>query len=229
MHGKRMLRRHASKSLILVMLAIGTACQKKEPPPPPPPEIPVVSPIQRDQPILLEAIGETMGSVDIPIRARVEGYLEGMFFDEGWPVEKDQLLYTIDPQPFEAAVVEARGQLAEARTMLAKAKSDLDRIRPLAEMKAVSEQDLDGAVAEYEAAIGAVDDAIVTLQEAAASAHDAGAHFLELRAVTSLASLLADLGRPDDGKAVLGPVLAAFDESPDVPHVAAARMLLGGS
>jgi membrane fusion protein (multidrug efflux system) len=151
-----MLRRHASKSLILVMLAIGTACQKKEPPPPPPPEIPVVSPIQRDQPILLEAIGETMGSVDIPIRARVEGYLEGMFFDEGWPVEKDQLLYTIDPQPFEAAVVEARGQLAEARTMLAKAKSDLDRIRPLAEMKAVSEQDLDGAVAEYEAAIGAV-------------------------------------------------------------------------
>jgi membrane fusion protein (multidrug efflux system) len=138
------------------MLAIGTACQKKEPPPPPPPEIPVVSPIQRDQPILLEAIGETMGSVDIPIRARVEGYLEGMFFDEGWPVEKDQLLYTIDPQPFEAAVVEARGQLAEARTMLAKAKSDLDRIRPLAEMKAVSEQDLDGAVAEYEAAIGAV-------------------------------------------------------------------------
>ncbi|MGD8920448.1 MAG: efflux RND transporter periplasmic adaptor subunit, partial [Gammaproteobacteria bacterium] len=116
----------------------------------------MVSPIQRDQPILLEAIGETMGSVDIPIRARVEGYLEGMFFDEGWPVEKDQLLYTIDPQPFEAAVVEARGQLAEARTMLAKAKSDLDRIRPLAEMKAVSEQDLDGAVAEYEAAIGAV-------------------------------------------------------------------------
>ncbi|MGD8965300.1 MAG: efflux RND transporter periplasmic adaptor subunit, partial [Gammaproteobacteria bacterium] len=103
----------------------------------------MVSPIQRDQPILLEAIGETMGSVDIPIRARVEGYLEGMFFDEGWPVEKDQLLYTIDPQPFEAAVVEARGQLAEARTMLAKAKSDLDRIRPLAEMKAVSEQDLD--------------------------------------------------------------------------------------
>jgi membrane fusion protein (multidrug efflux system) len=156
MHGKPMLRRHASKSLIMVMLAIGTACQKKEPPPPPPPEIPVVSPIQRDQPILLEAIGETMGSVDIPIRARVEGYLEGLFFEEGRPVEKDQLLYTIDPQPFEAAVVEASGQLAEARTMLAKAKSDLDRIRPLAEMKAVSEQDLDGAVAEYEAAIGAV-------------------------------------------------------------------------
>ncbi len=136
--------------------ALVTACQKKEPPPPPPPEIPVVSPIQRDQPILLEAIGETMGSVDIPIRARVDGYLEGLFFEEGRPVEKDQLLYTIDPQPFEAAVVEAKGQLAEARTMLAKAKSDLDRIRPLAEMKAVSAQDLDGAVAEYEAAIGAV-------------------------------------------------------------------------
>jgi membrane fusion protein (multidrug efflux system) len=107
-----------------------------------------------------------MGSVDIPIRARVEGFLEGMFFEEGWPVTKDQLLYTIDPQPFEAAVVEAKGQLAEARTMLAKAKSDLDRIRPLAEMKAVSEQDLDGAVAEYEAAIGAVQAAEARVEQA---------------------------------------------------------------
>ncbi len=151
-----------------MLLAVATCmgCDKSEPPAPPPPNIPVVTPIQRDQPIAVEMVGETMGSVDIPIRARVEGFLEGMSFQEGWPVDKGQLLYTIDPQPFEAAVVEARGFLAEATTMLAKAKSDLDRIRPLAEMKAVSEQDLDGAVAEYEAAIGAVQAADARVEQA---------------------------------------------------------------
>jgi membrane fusion protein (multidrug efflux system) len=111
-------------------------------------------------------VGETQGSVDIPIRARVEGFLDDMSFQEGRPVQKGQLLYTIDPQPYQAAVVEAQGMLAEATTMLAKAKADLDRIRPLAEMKAVSAQDLDGAVAEYEAAIGAVQAADARVEQA---------------------------------------------------------------
>lgn len=140
----------------VITACVLSACAPSEPPAPPPPEIPVVEVIVRDQPIILEMVGETLGSVDIPIRARVEGFLDGMFFEEGRNVEKDQLLYTIDPQPFESAVVEARGYLAEATTKLAKAKSDLGRIQPLAEMRAVSQQDLDGAVAEYEAAIGAL-------------------------------------------------------------------------
>ena len=110
----------------------------------------------RTVPLYLEQVGQTRGSIDIPIRARVDGFLEEMHFLEGRPVKKGQLLYVIDPQPFEARLVEAQGRLAQAETNLAKAKSDLDRIRPLAEMDAVSQQDLDGAVAQYEAAIGAV-------------------------------------------------------------------------
>jgi membrane fusion protein (multidrug efflux system) len=157
-----------AKTIALACLAIGlvASCGPAERPPPPPPEIPVVDPVRRDQPIILEMVGQTMGSVDIPIRARVEGFLEEMHFREGWPVAKDSLLYVIDPQPFQAAVVEAKGQLAEARTMLAKARSDLARIRPLAEMKAVSAQDLDGAVAEYEAAIGSVQAAEARVEQA---------------------------------------------------------------
>ena len=104
-------------------------------------------------------VGETLGSSDIPIRARVEGVLTSMDFVEGRSVEKDQLLYTIDPEPFEEEVVEAQGMVAEARTRLAKAKSDLERIRPLAEMDAVSQVDLDGAVAQYEAALGSLQSA----------------------------------------------------------------------
>jgi membrane fusion protein (multidrug efflux system) len=75
-----------------------------------------------------------------------------MEFEEGTFVKKGDLLYTIDAQPFQAKVVEAQSQLAAAQTTHAKSQSDLERIRPLAEMKAVSEQDLDGAVAQEAAA-----------------------------------------------------------------------------
>jgi membrane fusion protein (multidrug efflux system) len=149
-----------------LLAACLAGCGEAEPPAPPVLDIPVVEVIQQDVPIYLEVVGTTMGSVDIPIRARVEGFLDSMDFEEGREVEKDSLLYTIDPRPFEAKVVEAKGYLAEARTMLAKAKSDLARIRPLAEMKAVSQQDLDSAVAEYEAAKGAVQAAEAQLDQA---------------------------------------------------------------
>lgn len=111
---------------------------------------------QRDVPLLIELVGTTRGTQDVPIRARVEGFLESMDFSEGTFVEAGDLLYTIDPQPFQARVVEAQSQLASAQTHLAKATSDLERIRPLAEMNAVSQQDLDGAVAQEAAARAAV-------------------------------------------------------------------------
>jgi membrane fusion protein (multidrug efflux system) len=129
-------------------------------------EIAVVEVIQRDQPIVLDMVGETRGSADIPIRARVDGVLLGMHFTEGRKLAEGDLLYTIDPVPFQSKVVEAEGHLAESRTRLAKAKSDLARIRPLAEMKAVSQQDLDGAVAQYEAALGSVQAAEARLEQA---------------------------------------------------------------
>jgi membrane fusion protein (multidrug efflux system) len=147
-------------------LALVAACGAGEPPAPPVPKVPVVSVIQRHQPIVLEMVGQTLGSSDIPIRARVEGVLLGMDFTEGRQVAEGDLLYTIDPSPFESKVVEAQGNLAEARTRLAKARADLDRIRPLAEMNAVSQQNLDGAVAQYEAARGAVQAAAARVEQA---------------------------------------------------------------
>jgi len=132
------------------------ACGKPEPPVPPPLEITVLEVQPRDIPIYLDMVGQTRGSVDIPIRARVDGVLEEIHFLEGRPVSKGQLLYVIDPVPFESRVVEAQGRLAEAQTRLAKAASDLERIRPLADMDAVSKQDLDSAVAQFEAAQGAL-------------------------------------------------------------------------
>ena len=154
------------------LLALGaagvalSACGPSEPPPPPPLEIAVVEVIVRDQPIEMEMVGQTRGSSDIPVRARVEGVLTEMNFVEGRSVEEGQLLYTIDSEPFESEVVEAQGGLASARTRLAKARADLSRIRPLAEMRAVSQADLDGAVAQYEAALGSVQSAEARVTQA---------------------------------------------------------------
>jgi membrane fusion protein (multidrug efflux system) len=151
---------------LLVSLAFLVSCGSSEPPVVPPPEIGVVDVVQRDQRITMDMVGETRGSSDIPIRARVEGVLTGMYFQEGRSVEKDQLLYTIDPEPFQQEVIEAEGSVASAITILANAKSNLDRIRPLAEMDAVSQSDLDGAVARYEASLGSLQSARARVKQA---------------------------------------------------------------
>ena len=130
-------------------------------------EVQVTQAARRDVPLTLDMVGTTLGMQDVPISARVEGFLETMDFEEGTFVKKGDRLYTIDPQPFQAKLVEAQSQLAAARTNQAKAKADLERIRPLAEMKAVSEQDLDGAVAQEAAARAGVraSEAVVDLAE----------------------------------------------------------------
>ncbi|MEJ2535344.1 MAG: efflux RND transporter periplasmic adaptor subunit [Gammaproteobacteria bacterium] len=127
-----------------------------EAPPAPPLTVRVAQAEQRDVPLYMEMVGSTRGTQDVPIRARVDGFLETMTFEEGTFVSKGDLLYTIDPQPYRARLVEAQSQLAGAQTGLAKARSDLERIRPLAEMNAVSQQDLDGAVAQESAARASV-------------------------------------------------------------------------
>jgi len=111
---------------------------------------------RQDVPLTLDMVGTTMGMQDVPIRARVEGFLETLTFQEGRFVKKGDLLYTIDAQPFQARLVEAQSMLAASQTNLAKAQADLSRIRPLAEMDAVSQQDLDSAVAQEAAARASV-------------------------------------------------------------------------
>ena len=141
---------------VLLASSMLAACGADAPPAAKAPEITVVEVVQRDTDITQDFVGQTLGSTDIPIRARVEGFLESRNFIEGREVEEGQLLYTIDPRPYLAKVVEAEGRLAEARTMLAKSRADLARIKPLAEMKAVSQQDLDASVAQRDASLGTV-------------------------------------------------------------------------
>ncbi len=119
-------------------------------------DVPFISPQTSDQSLYKDFVGEVLGKSDIRIQARVDGLITGIYFTEGRQVEKGQLLYTIDPLPYEAKVNRARGELASAQSQLAKTEADLNRIKPLAEMDAVSKRELDAAQANYEAAVASV-------------------------------------------------------------------------
>ncbi|MCK4570222.1 MAG: biotin/lipoyl-binding protein, partial [Bacteroidales bacterium] len=128
------MRLISTRVFILLMLGslLLASCGSKEQAVAPPQEITVVEALQKDVPIYMEYIGEVYGEKDIPIRARVEGFLEGIHFEEGSDVKEGQLLYTIDPRPLEAKVNAQQSEVTSAETMMVKAKSDLDRYAPLA-------------------------------------------------------------------------------------------------
>ena len=149
---------------LVSLLACGE--EKKAQAPPPVPEISVIETQPQDVPLYMEFVGQTAGYKDIAIRARLEGFLEGLHFDEGGEVKKGDLLYTLESQPYQEKVSTRMSAVAEAETMLAKATGDLGRIRPLAEINAVSQSDLDEAVAAHEAAKASLDAAQATLRAA---------------------------------------------------------------
>lgn len=151
---------------MLIFIVAFTSCSEKKQSQAPIQEISVVKVLQKDVPLYQEFVGEVYGEKDIPIRARVEGFLEGIHFDEGFRVNKGQLLYSIDQKPQEAKVNAQKSRVAEAETMLAKAKSDLDRYKPLAEKNAVSKSDLDAKQAQYDAALSSLEAAKSNLRSA---------------------------------------------------------------
>lgn len=95
-------------------------------------------------------VGRVNASQFVEVRARVEGYLEKMLFDEGTYVEKGQTLFIIDPRLYKANVESAKARLNKAKSQALKAERDLNRIKPLYEVNAASQLDLDNAVAAYE-------------------------------------------------------------------------------
>lgn len=102
--------------------------------------------------IYVEYAGKIKARQHVEIRARVEGYLETMHFDEGGYVNKNDLLFAIDQKSYAARVEKAKAQLKKNEALKLKAERDLNRIRPLYEQNAASQLDLDNAIAAYEAA-----------------------------------------------------------------------------
>ncbi|MDX2443421.1 MAG: efflux RND transporter periplasmic adaptor subunit [Bacteroidales bacterium] len=150
-------------SAALITLVI-TSCKEKQEVQAPPLEIGIVKVLQQDVPIYKDFVGQMYGLKDIPIRARVEGFLDNIYFNEGTRVEKGQLLYAIDPQPFLADVAAQESKLAEAKIILVNAENELARYKPLAEINAVSKSDLDAAQSTRDAAESSVEAAKANLR-----------------------------------------------------------------
>ena len=120
------------------------------------PDVEVVQVEQKDVPIIGEWIGTLDGLVNADVRAQVTGYLLRQGYQEGAFVKKGELLFEIDPRPFQAVVDQAQGQLEQATAMLANTEAvqrrtelDVDRYTPLAKEQAASQQDLDNACLLY--------------------------------------------------------------------------------
>lgn len=133
---------------------LGTSgCKKKEEAPKPAPPTVVVTPVvQRDEPVYAEWIGTTAGDINAAIRPQITGYLLRRAYAEGSFVHHGQLLFEIDPRQLQAQLAQAQANLGQGQAQLVKAQRDLARYRPLAEQRAVSQQELDAAVAAEEVA-----------------------------------------------------------------------------
>lgn len=148
-------------SLLLIFLVF--ACGEEEQQTGPPPEVQITKALKMNVPVTGEWVGQTLGAVDIEIRARVEGWLTGIYFKEGSEVRQGALLYTIDATELQEAVAEAEGKVAAVRTLLIQAEDDVKRYTPLAKAGAVSQRDLEIAVSKYEAQQGELDAALAAL------------------------------------------------------------------
>jgi membrane fusion protein (multidrug efflux system) len=148
------------------LLLLAASCGKKEAAAPPPPEVYVTPVVAKDVPIYLELVGQTRGSQDVEIRARVEGYLESVKFTEGTFVRKGTPLYQIDPKPLEATLAAAKADLATARARLQRTSNDVARYEPLVAQKAISQQELDNALSARDAAKAQVDAAAAAVDKA---------------------------------------------------------------
>ena len=146
----------ALATLGLLVLVL-TACADQEAPAVAIPEVYVAGVVQQDVPIYMEIVGQTRGSQDVDIRARVEGFLDTINFTEGAFVRKGDLLYQIDPKPLQAALAKAKADLARNQAQLDQTTVTVNRMKPLAAQQAVSLQELDNALAAQNAAIAQVD------------------------------------------------------------------------
>ncbi len=144
------------------------------------PDVEVLQVQQEDVPIIHEWIGTLDGLVNADVRAQVTGYLLKQGYQEGAFVKQGQLLFQIDPRPFQAAFDQAQGQLAQANAMLANAQAvqrrtelDVERYTPLAKEQAASQQDLDNAVQNNLAAIASVETAKAQIKTSQAAVETA--------------------------------------------------------
>jgi membrane fusion protein, multidrug efflux system len=193
------LRRFLIGSPFIIMgisiLLFAQGCGKKEKPAAPaPPTVEVVDVIQKDVPIYSDWVATLDGLVNATIRAQVQGYLVQQLYKEGDVVKKGQVLFQIDPRTFQAALEQAKADLARNEARWTQTKANLARIRPLAAQNAVSQKDLDDAIAAEQSGQAST--------EAAKAAVDKAQLNLEFTRITSLIDGVSGIAKAQIGNLV---------------------------
>jgi len=159
------LRPLALAAVALVTVAAG--CSKEAPPPQRPvPEVTVITIQPKDIPYVTNFVAQTESSRQVNIVARVSGYLDKIAYQEGEVVKEGQLLFQLDPKPFQAQLEAARGELQSQQARFTTAQANLGRVKPLAQQNALSQSDLDKAQGEFDSAKAAVYSAQAKVTEA---------------------------------------------------------------
>ena len=144
--------------LIFLLLASFASCSKKKPP-----QAPLAFPVKvataakKDVPLFVDGLGHIESITSIEIRSRIEGELTGIFFEQGQEVKEGDLLFTIDPKPYEAALKSAQGALNQTLADLALSKEKLTRYKILARDEYYSQIDYETLQANYAANQGQVE------------------------------------------------------------------------
>ena len=161
----------AQRAAMAIALTGGTiflaGCQgEKAASAPPPPEVQVTSVVQENVPLYNEWVATLDGYDNAQIQPQVTGYIIAQTYREGSPVRKGQVLFEIDPRPFQAMLDQSKAQLAQAQAQLGKTKLDVDRDTPLAKERAIAQSQLDNDVQANLAAMAAVKSAEAQVEQA---------------------------------------------------------------
>jgi membrane fusion protein (multidrug efflux system) len=140
------------------LAALLAGCSKQAPAPAqlPAPEVSVLTVQPRTIPFIVSYVAQTESSRQVDIVARVSGFLDKIAYKEGDLVREGQLLFQLDPKPFQAQLEAARGELQAQQARFTTAEATLARVKPLAAQNALSQADLDKAQGEYDASKAAV-------------------------------------------------------------------------
>jgi membrane fusion protein, multidrug efflux system len=162
------LAQHVSAGLLIVSLVLPSGCKQEagSMPAQEVPQVEVVTVQTQTVPDEPEFIGQAEASRPVEIRAQVTGILKAVLYSEGRDVKKGDRLYQIDPVPFKAAVASAKAKIAQAEALVVQAKQNLARVKPLLAEQAVSQKDVDDAIAEELSANAAREGALADLIKA---------------------------------------------------------------
>ena len=143
-----------SLAVSVLLLACG---EKPQAPPPAPPEVTVLKVEPKDTPVIFEFVGITESSQQVEVHSRVNAFLDDRLYTEGGIVKKGDVMFQMDPKPFQVQLDAANAALAEQKARLWTASADLKRVKPLAKAKAVSMKELDDSQGRVNAAAAAVE------------------------------------------------------------------------